>query len=886
MKHIMPSKRFVKLEELESRQLLAADVAQLWPPAWMDSVQDIAPVANASDGRVLKIVGGGKADANQWPGIVALTHLSEDHFCGGTLIAPDVVVTAAHCVEAETPDTMKVISGRYDLRTNDGEVLPVDSIFIHRNWNPVTNSGDIAILFLTEPSSSTPFDFVRTNQTSLTAPGIMARTAGWGATENDTSPPELYDVEVPIISNSVANQVNWLAGEVSASMLAAGSTGKDSCQGDSGGPLVVLNDEGDYVLAGITSWGIGCGEPNKPGVYTRVSSYASWIESVVEPSSTGVLLLESATLLAYDSVTVQVNDLDLAGQGSVQLDVNGSGGDRETIELPETSPGRFRGTVLLASGSGTNGNGIVEAEGGNSVAFVYRDADDGTGRIRNVTQRVTIVGDDHGSEASTATSIETGTTNGVINSGRDTDWFAFTPEAGTTYRIQTVLTSLGDSVLRMFAPDGTTKLGDNDDVGSSYASRLIWQAPTNQTVYFQVSGLLGSTGSFRLNVSKYSTVDDVGNGIADAALVESGTTLAEINTAAEPDWFQLPVYAGVSYTFLTRLTSLSDSYLRLFDEDGYHVLAENDDSGAGFASRIEWTAERDQVVYLEVTGVNGTTGRYTLVRNQSIPADPYENNDSFSDAFDLGTDDITLADMTIHSSRNDDWFRWTSQRTSDVALSLTSHANEGSIAFEVFNDQNELLHSIPSAEGLAEWTVSTEPGQVVYIRVFADVGTTIPGYEFSIRYQDLGFEPGDVNQDGAVNVADVDELCNAMQSNKPALQFDLNQDAVVDQLDLDYLLIDVLQSGGVGDVNLDGVFNSGDLVAVFSLGEYEDGIASNSKWSSGDWNCDGEFDSSDFVIAFQDGSYSAAGKKVSPSEVADWASAMQDDRQRLRVTHE
>ena len=143
------------------------------------------------------------------------------------------------------------------------------------------------------------------------------------------------------------------------------------------------------------------------------------------------------------------------------------------------------------------------------------------------------------------------------------------------------------------------------------------------------------------------------------------------------------------------------------------------------------------------------------------------------------------------------------------------------------------------------------------------------------------FLPGDFNADGVVDNADLDRLnANLDQTNTTYSRGDLNQDGTTDAADLAALQA-ILTGGGdlasridaitnlpdriafvhdtamtwMGDSNLDGEFNSGDLVETFTQGEYEDGIAGNSTWTSGDWNGDSEFDSSDFVAAFSDGGY-------------------------------
>ncbi|MCA9214041.1 MAG: hypothetical protein KDB27_13305 [Planctomycetales bacterium] len=113
---------------------------------------------------------------------------------------------------------------------------------------------------------------------------------------------------------------------------------------------------------------------------------------------------------------------------------------------------------------------------------------------------------------------------------------------------------------------------------------------------------------------------------------------------------------------------------------------------------------------------------------------------------------------------------------------------------------------------------------------------------------------GDFDGDNTLTTADIDMLANAIRNGSNDTRFDLDDDAAVDQADHRRWVTELKQTW-YGDANLDGEFNSGDLVSVFQAGQHEDGIAMNSGWADGDWNGDGEFDTSDFVLALQDGGY-------------------------------
>ncbi|MCA9201368.1 MAG: hypothetical protein KDA87_27710, partial [Planctomycetales bacterium] len=113
---------------------------------------------------------------------------------------------------------------------------------------------------------------------------------------------------------------------------------------------------------------------------------------------------------------------------------------------------------------------------------------------------------------------------------------------------------------------------------------------------------------------------------------------------------------------------------------------------------------------------------------------------------------------------------------------------------------------------------------------------------------------GDFNNDGVLTAADIDLLSAEIRGATNPPDFDLNSDGSVNDAD-HAMWVNDLRGTYYGDANLDGEFNSGDFVEVFTAGQYEDGIAGNSTWASGDWNGDGDFDSGDFVTAFQAGGY-------------------------------
>ena len=134
---------------------------------------------------------------------------------------------------------------------------------------------------------------------------------------------------------------------------------------------------------------------------------------------------------------------------------------------------------------------------------------------------------------------------------------------------------------------------------------------------------------------------------------------------------------------------------------------------------------------------------------------------------------------------------------------------------------------------------------------------------------------GDLNEDGVVDASDIDFLTAGIRQNN--LTLDFTGDGAVDQQDLAYFVQTTLETN-FGDSNLDGTFDSGDLVHVFQLGEYEDNIPQNSTWADGDWDGSGDFDTGDLVLAFQAGGFSAAANRTAVSGVGHKVVAMKSKR--------
>ncbi len=297
--------------------------------------------ATAIDGETAsRVYGGRMARPDAWPAQVALLQevppevgqeqqgTNYSQFCGGSIIARQWILTAAHCItepDGSLSDASKIVVQTGSTKLGGGDFRPIVKIVRHEKYDPMVIDNDVALLKLGEPiqQSSGPVGAISVIGQGQQTPEGPAVVIGWGFMEQDKLPNDLMESDLDIVPNATCNKgmaeqtkrdmgsflmsmgvsnripqdkldeaytilVNNLGDSLSENMICAGvaSGERTSCNGDSGGPLMVKQADGRWIQVGLVSWGRiplsggngqRCGQPELYGVYTRLSNYHDWI---------------------------------------------------------------------------------------------------------------------------------------------------------------------------------------------------------------------------------------------------------------------------------------------------------------------------------------------------------------------------------------------------------------------------------------------------------------------------------------------------------------------------------------------------------------------------------------------------------------------------------
>jgi len=242
-----------------------------------------------------RVINGKPTTIERNPWQVALLHAADNNneraqFCGGVIIEPEWILTAAHCVDKGTRATqIHVFSGSSMLKDEHGKRTETERIFVHPSWNPKTHDSDVALIKTTSANVGRPIAIAN----DMAGPGTGAPVwiSGWGLVDkvHIKPTPVLHGAEVNVVDWTICNSGHSYPNALTPNMFCAGIVdtkgggGTDSCKGDSGGPAS-LGQVSDGRLVGLVSWGKDCAQPYKYGVYVNIARYLPWIRICMRAS--------------------------------------------------------------------------------------------------------------------------------------------------------------------------------------------------------------------------------------------------------------------------------------------------------------------------------------------------------------------------------------------------------------------------------------------------------------------------------------------------------------------------------------------------------------------------------------------------------------------------
>lgn len=593
-----------------------------------------------------KVVGGHQAPKGAYPWMTALLMRGQTavngQFCGGALIHPQWVLSAAHCVEGMSASSLDVLVGGHDLRSSaDGTRVAVSQIVIHPRFNTVKGAlvNDFALLKLSQPLTGVPV-LPLVDAVGQVAPGTPVKGMGWGTTsEAGRQSSILLEVDMNLVSLTEASQVYP---GLSEAHLAAGvpGGGRDTCQGDSGGPLVVSDGRGGWRHAGTVSFGDGCGRDGTPGIYGNTINYRSWI---LQQIGTSVLVATddhgntaaTATAVAWNMPTRGLLEsstdqdwfrLEAAGPGTVNLSSSGTN-DVQGALVSAT------GTVLAQDDNGAGASNFLIMT--NVAAGTYYLRVTGTGSSKGAytvlpkwtaaplvsgAPEIGLVGLDSTpiTDGALMAKAADGTDFGEVDlsNGSRTTSFSVRNTGKATLTLGTVrLSGSGAAQFRV-----TTQVPSTVAAGRSAAFQITYDPTTvgRHQASVSLSNNDADESPYDFVIAGFGTspTDDVGNTAATATRVAvPSTTPARLDVAQDQDVFRF-VLTQAATVSLTSTGSL-DTRGILWDAV-CQTVAEDDDLGVGSNFRIRRKLSAG-TYYIVVRGSSGTeTGAYGLQITQSF----------------------------------------------------------------------------------------------------------------------------------------------------------------------------------------------------------------------------------------------------------------------------
>jgi secreted trypsin-like serine protease len=330
------------------------------------------------------VVGGTPAAAGVLSSVVFITSQTgptSAMACSGTVLAPTVVLTAAHCLVDDTTATVRpaegvaVSSGRLD-RALPGEDVGAERLIVHPAYDPGAIRPDAALIVLSAPVPAAPVALASAADGALAAPGAPALFAGWGTTDGRSSEASsrLLQTGTTVLADDICRRLLGADFDAAVTLCAvdAGRFAASTCRGDSGGPLLLARGDGALVQAGITSWGsLGC-DPRVPQAFTRVSAISGWVAGQLAAISAAAPP-EAAPPAPATPPLADTRDSGAQSAGAVTAALyRGSTRQRRAIAVRVAAGGRavaglsftYRARCVVARGAGTGARARVALRGG------------------------------------------------------------------------------------------------------------------------------------------------------------------------------------------------------------------------------------------------------------------------------------------------------------------------------------------------------------------------------------------------------------------------------------------------------------------------------------------------------------------------------------------